>query len=157
MKNLRKRLGTNAGVLILAACCFLIGCAQTPHRQTGTGFPVRVGIQDANGLPVELQMDKPLPVEARLQIDERMPVELVVEEKKSLPVELQIAVIYAGVNGFLDDVSIDAIGQWEKDYSAFLNEHHSDLLADIKEKRQIDDTVKSRLEKAIAAFKEKRK
>ncbi|MBN2035313.1 MAG: F0F1 ATP synthase subunit alpha, partial [Chitinispirillaceae bacterium] len=95
--------------------------------------------------------------QAQLARGERLTEVLKQDQYRPLSVEKQVAVIYAGVNGFLDDVAIDAIGQWEKDYSAFLDEHHRDLLADIKEKKQIDDTAKSRLDKAIAAFKEKRK
>ena len=78
------------------------------------------------------------------------------DQYKPQPVEVQIVVVFAGVNGFLDDVPIDAIRKWETDYIAFLGEKHKDLLADIKEKKQIDDSAKSRLEAAIKEFKGKK-
>jgi len=104
MENLRNRLEITAEILILTACCFLIGCAQTPQRPGHTGFPVRVGIQGEEPLPVNLQLGpndllpvtlvfkngEVLPVEATLKIEEKMPVELVVMENKPLPVKARI-------------------------------------------------------------------
>lgn len=90
MENLRKRTGISTEVLILTVCSFLIGCAQTP--QGNTGFPVRVGIQDANGLPVELQMDetKPLPVKAKVMMNETGPFKIVLDQNEPLSVKANV-------------------------------------------------------------------
>ena len=69
---------------------------------------------------------------------------------------MQIAVVFAGVNGFLDDVAIEKIRSWEADYTAFMKDNYAALLADIKSKKQIDDSIKTKLEEAIKAFKGKK-
>jgi F-type H+-transporting ATPase subunit alpha len=93
--------------------------------------------------------------QSQLSRGERLTELLKQDQYKPLPVEIQIAVIYAGVNGFLDDVSIDKIRSWESDFMAFLNAKHAELLADIKSKKQIDDSIKAKLEEAIKVFKGK--
>jgi F-type H+-transporting ATPase subunit alpha len=91
--------------------------------------------------------------QAQLSRGERLTELLKQDQFRPLPVETQIAIIYAGVNGFLDDVPIEGISAWESKYMSFLTEKHADLLADIKNKKQIDDSIKTRLEEAIKAFK----
>ncbi|MBN1129122.1 MAG: F0F1 ATP synthase subunit alpha [Chitinispirillaceae bacterium] len=93
--------------------------------------------------------------QAQLSRGERLTELLKQDLFRPLPVEMQIAIIYAGVNGYLDDVPIEGIRSWEESYRAFITEHHASLLADIKEKKQIDDSITTRLGDAIKAFKSK--
>jgi F-type H+/Na+-transporting ATPase subunit alpha len=78
------------------------------------------------------------------------------DQYQPLPVEIQVAIIFAGVNGFIDDVPQNDIRQWEKDYITYLQEKHRDILADIKNTKQIDDGIKARLEAAIKEYKQVR-
>jgi F-type H+-transporting ATPase subunit alpha len=94
--------------------------------------------------------------QSQLARGERLTELLKQDRFKPLPVEVQIAVVYAGVNGFLDDVAIDKIRSWEANYTAFMNDNYAGLLADIKSKKQIDDSIKTKLEEAIKAFKGKK-
>jgi F-type H+-transporting ATPase subunit alpha len=94
--------------------------------------------------------------QSQLARGERLTELLKQDRFKPLPVEVQIAVVYAGVNGFLDDVAIEKIRSWEANYTAFMNDNYAGLLADIKSKKQIDDSIKTKLEEAIKAFKGKK-
>jgi len=94
--------------------------------------------------------------QAQLSRGERLTELLKQDQFRPLAVEMQIAIIYAGVNGYLDDVPIEGIRAWDSKYMAFMTEKHADLLADIKSKKQIDDSIKTRLEEAIKAFKGKK-
>jgi F-type H+-transporting ATPase subunit alpha len=94
--------------------------------------------------------------QSQLARGERLTELLKQDRFKPLPVEVQIAVVYAGVNGFLDDVAIDKIRSWEANYTAFMKDNYAGLLADIKSKKQIDDSIKTKLEEAIKAFKGKK-
>jgi len=69
-----------------------------------------------------------------------------------LKVEEQVAVIYAGVNGYLDDLPIDKVGPFETDLLAVLRSDHKEVLDDIREKRELDDSIRDRLTAAIDAF-----
>jgi F-type H+-transporting ATPase subunit alpha len=92
---------------------------------------------------------------AQLSRGERLTELLKQDQFKPLSVEMQIAVIFAGVNGFLDDVPVEKIRAWESGFMAFLNGKYAALLADIKSKKQIDDAIKAKLEEAVKEYKGK--
>src|ERR671919_1879912 len=70
-----------------------------------------------------------------------------------VPVEKQVAIIYAVTNGYLDDVKVPHIRQWERDLLEYLEASHPQVLKDIKAKKTLDDDITNRLKAAIAAFK----
>jgi F-type H+-transporting ATPase subunit alpha len=92
--------------------------------------------------------------QAQLERGKRMVEILKQDQYVPQPVEQQVAIIYAGVNGFVDDVPVDAVRKWETEYLAFLDRRHGDLLKSIRDKKTIDDALKPRLESAIKEFKE---
>ena len=70
-----------------------------------------------------------------------------------LPVAKQIVIIYAGANGYLDDVALEDVGRFERDLYKFIDLHHKDLLQSIVDKGSLDDELKGQLKKAIDKFK----
>jgi F-type H+-transporting ATPase subunit alpha len=70
-----------------------------------------------------------------------------------VPVEKQVAIIFAVTNGYLDDVDVKHIRQWERDLMDFLEASHPAVLNDIRTKKALDDDLTGRLKKAIDAFK----
>jgi F-type H+-transporting ATPase subunit alpha len=70
-----------------------------------------------------------------------------------VPVEKQVAIIYAVTNGYLDDVKVDHIRQWERDFLEYLEASHPQVLADIRTKKALDDDLTGRLKGAISSFK----
>jgi F-type H+-transporting ATPase subunit alpha len=74
---------------------------------------------------------------------------------KPMPVADQVLSIYTGVNGFLDDVPVDQIRQFEADFLRFVQQHHPDLKKEIVSLSKIDDKVKERLNEIITTFKQK--
>jgi F-type H+-transporting ATPase subunit alpha len=72
---------------------------------------------------------------------------------RPVPVENQVVIIYAVTNGYLDDVELPHIRQWERDFLEYLEASHPDVLKDIRTKKALDDELTSRLKAAIAAFK----
>jgi len=93
--------------------------------------------------------------QAMLARGERM-VELLKQPQYApMPVERQIAVIYAGANGYVDGIPVEALGKFEKELLAFLDSKHADVLKDIKEKKVIDEDIEGRLKKALEDFAEK--
>ncbi len=69
-----------------------------------------------------------------------------------LKTEEQVAVIYAGVNGYLDGLEIRQVGQFEQGLLTSLRADHKDLLDAIGEKKALDDDLTAKLEAAIEAF-----
>ena len=69
-----------------------------------------------------------------------------------LRVEEQVCVIYAGVNGYLDDLPVNAIGRYEEELLRMLADSHGDLLATIAEEKELTDTSMATLKSAVETF-----
>jgi F-type H+/Na+-transporting ATPase subunit alpha len=69
-----------------------------------------------------------------------------------LPFEKQVAIIFAGVNGLLDDVATSDLRAFEDGLYPYL-ESTGSVLSDIVAKKQIDDDIKGRLTSAIKDYK----
>ena len=74
---------------------------------------------------------------------------------KPMPVADQVLSIYAGVNGYLDDVPVDKVQQFETDLLHYEQLHHSELKKEIASIGKIDDKVAGRLKEILATFKQK--
>jgi F-type H+-transporting ATPase subunit alpha len=70
-----------------------------------------------------------------------------------IPVEKQVAIIFAGTNGVLDDLPVDQIRAFEQELYRFLENAHPAILTTIKEKKTIDDDLKGKLTSALQEFK----
>ena len=70
-----------------------------------------------------------------------------------LPVEKQILIIYAGTNGFVDDLPVTALKKYEEELYSFIESRHPDIFADILKKRELDGDLRAKLTKALEEFK----
>jgi len=70
-----------------------------------------------------------------------------------LPVEKQVAMIYVGTNGHLDEYPITAIQNFEQQYYAFMENKYPDILKGIRESGKIEADTEKKLKDAIAEFK----
>ncbi|MDP1846087.1 MAG: F0F1 ATP synthase subunit alpha [Candidatus Moranbacteria bacterium] len=71
-----------------------------------------------------------------------------------MPVAQQVAILYALTSGYLDDVPVENVQKWEKEFHEYIKEMKSDVLAMIKEKKELTEEVESALKKAIEEYKE---
>ncbi|MCA1299884.1 F0F1 ATP synthase subunit alpha [Stappia indica] len=69
-----------------------------------------------------------------------------------LKTQEQVAVIYAGVNGYLDKIDVGQVKAFEEGLLLNLRGEHADLLDAIWEKKALDDELEGRLKAAIEAF-----
>ena len=72
-----------------------------------------------------------------------------------LPVAKQVAIIYAGTNGFLDDLEVDDLGAFEQSMLRFLETSKPELLGNITERKILDDELKAELDAALTEAKER--
>jgi F-type H+-transporting ATPase subunit alpha len=70
-----------------------------------------------------------------------------------ISVENQVAVLYALTNGFIDEVPVEKVTEWEAEFSKFMNASHRDVLDEIKEAGAISEELEEKLKKAISEFK----
>jgi F-type H+-transporting ATPase subunit alpha len=66
-----------------------------------------------------------------------------------LPVEKQVAIIFAGTQGLLDDVPVDAVRPFEEFLYGWLDRRNAALLADIRDKKELTDPTRDALAKAV--------
>lgn len=70
-----------------------------------------------------------------------------------LAVELQVAVLWSMQNGYLDDVPVDKVKDFQNKLQDFLNTRKEALLTTIRDKGAIDDTITADLKAALGEFK----
>ena len=70
-----------------------------------------------------------------------------------MPVEKQVAIIYAGVNGYLDDLEIEECKGFEEEFLTFLGNSHPEILTAIKESKELNEEIEKNLTSAIKEFK----
>ena len=69
------------------------------------------------------------------------------------PVEDQVASIWSGVNGYLDDVPVEDIARFEHDFLDFLKRSHSGILTTIRETADLSEDTVTALKDAIGEFR----
>ncbi len=70
-----------------------------------------------------------------------------------VPVEKQVLILYAGTEGFLDDVPLDKCRAFEEGLLKFVESAHPGMLSTIREKKALDDALKGQMSAAIGEFK----
>jgi F-type H+/Na+-transporting ATPase subunit alpha len=69
-----------------------------------------------------------------------------------MPVEQQVAVIYAVINGHLDEVPTHRVRDWESGFLEYLTAQHPEFLDGIREEKQLTDELEEKLKGAIGDF-----
>jgi F-type H+-transporting ATPase subunit alpha len=71
---------------------------------------------------------------------------------RPLPVERQVLIIYAGTNGYLDGFPETSLQKYEDELFAFVDQKYSEVTREIREKKEIDATLQSKLEQVLKEF-----
>ncbi len=90
---------------------------------------------------------------AQIERGKRMVEILKQDQYVPLPMEDQVMLLFAGSQGHLDDVPVEALKKFEAEFIGFMKDRKSDLRNEIRDKKAIDDTLKEKLNGAIAEFK----
>src|SRR5689334_3963077 len=72
-----------------------------------------------------------------------------------LPFSKQILAIYAGTNGFLDDLEVAQVRPFEDELYRYVETNNAGLLDEIMQKKTIDDSIKAEMEKTLKEFKQR--
>jgi F-type H+-transporting ATPase subunit alpha len=70
-----------------------------------------------------------------------------------LAVEKQVAMIFAGTQGLLDDVPVEAIRPFEEFFYGWIERRHPQIVAEIRDKKEIADATREALTKAVTDAK----
>jgi len=72
-----------------------------------------------------------------------------------MPVARQVMVIWAGVNGHLDDIPTGDVGRYEEEFLAFCEKYYPDVEHTLAQEKKISDALDAKLLEATEKFKEK--
>lgn len=92
--------------------------------------------------------------QAQITRGERMVEILKQGQYAPFPLERQILIIYAGTNGYLDDLPVSVIEKFEIKFFEYMDRNHPEISNEIKDTNVLNDELKSRMNDAILSFKE---
>jgi F-type H+/Na+-transporting ATPase subunit alpha len=72
-----------------------------------------------------------------------------------MAVEHQVLSIWAGANGYLDDVPVPAVRKFESQWLGFLDKSYGEVVHNVRTTKQMSDEDQKRLHEAVKAFKSK--
>jgi F-type H+/Na+-transporting ATPase subunit alpha len=71
-----------------------------------------------------------------------------------IPVEMQVAVLWVAQNGFMDDVPVENVKDFQSKLMEFLTTRRAALLAKIQKEMALSDTLTGELKAAATEFKQ---
>jgi len=92
--------------------------------------------------------------QAQLNRGQRLVEVLKQKQFSPLPFSKQILIIFAGTNGFFDDLPVDQVRGFEAELYRFVDATNPGLLRTIMEKKVLDDSLKAEMNKVIKQSKE---
>ena len=75
------------------------------------------------------------------------------KQNSPLPLENQVAILYALVNGLIDDVDTTKVEEFETKFHEYMNSNQKELLNSIAAEKDISENIKTGLDSAIGEFK----
>jgi len=90
--------------------------------------------------------------QAQLTRGQKMVQLLKQDQNKTLPVEKQIAIIFLGTQGFLDEVPVADIQRLEQEFYQFMDSKYPHILKDIADKKELDQDLEAGLTSACQDF-----
>jgi F-type H+-transporting ATPase subunit alpha len=70
-----------------------------------------------------------------------------------MSLEQQVMIIYAVTNGYLDDVPVAEVKDWEYAFHDWMAEHHPEIGQSIAETKELSEETETALREAISEFK----
>ncbi|MDY6906063.1 MAG: F0F1 ATP synthase subunit alpha [Thermodesulfobacteriota bacterium] len=92
--------------------------------------------------------------QAQLNRGERLVEILKQPQCQPLSMEKQVTILFAGTNGYLDELPTDVIAKYEAGLYPFIENKYPEVFTKMKEAQEITDEVKQMLEKALAEYGE---
>jgi len=130
------------------------GSAQTKSMKQVAGT-LRLNLAQYREMAAFAQFGSDLDKATQMQLarGERLVEILKQPQYRPVPNEKQVLIIFAANNAYLDDYPVSALRRYENELYAFFDNRQSDLLAELREKKAIDDELKAKLVSALEQFK----
>ena len=130
------------------------GAAQTKAMK-GVAGRLRLDMAQYNALAAFAQFGSELDASSQKQLarGERLVEILKQGQYAPLPVERQVLAIFAGTNGFIDEVPVKDVRRFEAELCEFAETRHTATMKELGDKKVIDDALKAKIEALLKEFK----
>lgn len=130
------------------------GAAQNKAMKKVAGN-LRLDLAQYRSLAAFAQFSSDLDEATKKQIDRgaRMTELLKQGQYHPMPVERQVAVIWAGTSGQLDEIPVNKIRQFEEEFLDYLDARYAKTLSKLKKEAKMDDDIVKDLTEAVMDFK----
>jgi F-type H+-transporting ATPase subunit alpha len=132
------------------------GSAQTKAMKAVAGS-LRLELAQYRELAAFAQFGSDLDKASQAQLNRgRRLVEILKQPQfEPLPFEKQVLIIFAGTSGILDDLPVEQIQRFEGELYRFVDNAHPGVLAQIREKKALDDALKNEMKSVLKEFKDR--
>lgn len=89
----------------------------------------------------------------RLRRGERLSELLKQPQYAPVPWYKQVVAMYAGVNGYLDDVPVASVARWEEEFLAYCDAMAKDMMAKLQKARELTQEIEEELKGRIEEFR----
>ena len=130
------------------------GAAQTKAMRQVAGR-LKLDMASYRELAAFAQFGSDLDKATQNQLNRGRRMQEILKQPQYEPVSLahQVITIFAGTNGFADEVPVEKMRQWEIDVVKFIDQSHPEIAKDIVEKKQITTDTDKKLREALGTFK----
>lgn len=90
--------------------------------------------------------------QAQLTRGERLVEILKQPQYQPLPMEKQVCILYAGTNGWLDELPVDTLGDYESELYNYIESNDPSIYSELQEKQEFDDALREKLDKVLTGF-----
>ncbi|MCB0079120.1 MAG: F0F1 ATP synthase subunit alpha, partial [Anaerolineales bacterium] len=131
------------------------GNAQTKIMKKVAG-QLKLDMAQFRSLAAFTQFGSDLDASTRKQLErgKRMQEILKQGQYKPIPLAKQVMIIYAGTRGYLDDVEVDRVTEWEQEFYRYLDANFPEVLNGIANDPTLSQEIEAAMVEAIKAFKQ---
>ncbi len=149
--NKGMRPAINAGISVSR-----VGSAAQTKAMKRVSGRIKLELAQFRELEAFMQFSQDLDADTKRRIDAGQRLMATLKQKNGAPIafERQSVIIYSAVNGYLRDVSVERVPEFEEKLLLFLDAQYSTLLPEIARTREISESSEATLKEALTKFQE---
>jgi F-type H+-transporting ATPase subunit alpha len=149
--NAGQRPALNVGISVSR-----VGSAAQTKAMKKVAAPLKLDLAQYRELAAFAQFASDLDKATRDQLTRGERISEVIKQPQfsPLPVERQVAILWVVTNGFLDDVPVSRVRDFESSFYTYLETEQPDVLTELSRTLALDDAIVASLRSAAEAFKD---
>jgi F-type H+-transporting ATPase subunit alpha len=142
--------GTRPAINVGISVSRVGGDAQTKSMKKVAGG-LRLDLAQFRSLAAFAQFGSDLDKATQQQLDRGLRLTELLKQPQYQPLSMadQVALIYAGTKGYLDNVPVDRVREWQTAFLRTYNTQYSELANSVAEKKTLDDAQEAKLKEAL--------